>query len=367
MGETTELLSSEDKRSPLRVRIPINPRGGSAHRSQDQPQQSDTATHREKARVRYTVSASLVSLLLILTLFYWRAGSRAAQPPSPISSITTAFNSPPQASTEKARETEAMNFASSKAASNSVPDSLRIFPESQSVTSANSSKAVVVAQHREDVAWLQQLPFDIQRFVYQAENDAAERPVRVNQGETAVYLQYIVEEYSKLADHVAFIHAHQVAKHMPDKLDVLQRLRWDAFPFANLRYVNITFDLWGKWTGDWLCPQNPIGPAPSEEIIWDELRVNQSQLYADVWQELFAKTLGPLPEYVHSPCCAEFVVAKERIQSRPLSFYEDCLNWVEEASSDRYWAGRIFEYMWHIIFGEPAMYYAPVKCELLHC
>lgn len=366
MSDTTELLTSEDKPSPLRVRIPANPHGHQPSRSKSLPHQTDNASHRERTRVRYTLSATALSLLLILSLFYWRAGSRAAYLPSPAISTTSAFHSP-QASTSKAREAEAMNFASSKAAGHSVPDSLQIYPEFQSVTSANSTKAVVVAQHREDVAWLQQLPSGIQRIIYQAENDTAERPVRVNQGETAVYLQYIVEEYNNLPDHAAFVHAHQVAKHMPDKLDILQKLRWDALPYANLRYVNITFDLWGKWTGDWLCPQNPVGPAPSEEIIWDELRVNQSQLFADVWQELFAKSLGPLPEYVHSPCCAEFVVSKERIQSRPLRFYEDCLSWVEEASADRYWAGRIFEYMWHIIFGEPAMYYAPTKCELLVC
>lgn len=260
-----------------------------------------------------------------------------------------------------------MNFASSKAHGLSAKESLHILPKSQSVTSANTTKALVVAQHREDIAWLHHLPSDIHQFVYQAENDTAERPVRVNQGETAVYLQYIVEEYSRLPDHVAFVHAHQEAKHMPDKLDLLTRLKWDAYPYANLRYVNITYDLWGKWTGDWLCPQDPIGPAPSEEILWDELRVNQSRLFANVWEELFVSTLGPLPEYVHAPCCAEFVVSKKRILARPLAFFENCLTWVEQASSDRYWAGRIFEYMWHIIFGEPAMYYAPAKCDLLVC
>ena len=34
---------------------------------------------------------------------------------------------------------------------------------------------------------------------------------------------------------------------------------------------------------------------------------------------------------------------------------------------DRYNAGLILEYSWHIIFGEPPVYHAPPKCELLHC
>ena len=34
---------------------------------------------------------------------------------------------------------------------------------------------------------------------------------------------------------------------------------------------------------------------------------------------------------------------------------------------DRYNAGLILEYSWHIIFGEPPVYHAPPKCDLLHC
>lgn len=365
MSEATRLLSAEEKRSPLRVRIPATSHANDAASTSVKPDAED-ATPRERSRVRYTVSLTVITLMVVLCLMYLKAGSRAAQPSFSSSEASSAPDKPVPITGTSAQNIEAMNFGTLQSAGQST-SSLAVLPTSQSVTSANSSKAVVVAQHREDIAWLKQLAPEVQLFVYQAENDTAERPVRVNQGETAVYLQYIVEEYNNLPDHVVFVHAHQIAQHMPDKLDILQNLRWDAFGYANLRYVNITYDLWGKWTGDWLCPHNPIGPAPSEEILWDELRVNQSKLFADVWGELFVKPLGPLPEYVHAPCCAEFLASKERIRSRPLSFYQTCLAWVEEASSDRYWAGRIFEYVWHMIFGEPAMYYAPGKCELLYC
>ena len=389
--ETDHLLASDQKRSPLRVRIPSNPY---ATDTSSTPSKSDA--HVEGSNLtdsihnKYTLIATTALLLLLLTVLYCKTDGAASEQYSPavrsFSPLHYTNASPARqemavVEQSKVRNEGVKNAAAATSqyiddqapqasASELEPDNTMQTPQvaSKSPSGDDSiSKAVVVAQHREDIAWLKELPTVVHQYVYQAENDTAERPVRVNQGETAAYLQYIVEQYDDLPDSVAFIHAHQVAPHMPDKLDILKKLRWGAFEYANLRYTNVTFDLWGKWTGDWLCPQNPLEPPPSDEIVWDELRVNQSQLFADVWQELFEGSVGSVPQYVHSPCCAEFVVSKERIQARPLSFYQNCLTWLEATHSERYWAGRIFEYVWHVMFGEPALYYAPEKCELLYC
>ena len=390
--EADLLLGSDQKRSPLRVRIPSNPY---VNESSSTPSKLNahlgSLSFRESMHNRYHLLATTAVLLLLLTVLYYKSGGAAPQQYSsplhghvPLHNLTamaagldTALTEHTPHSNEDIEDAlaatsrfigqqQASQVPISKAEMSGVPEVLQ--PQTQLSSEEESiTRAVVVAQHREDVAWLEDLPAMLQQFVYQAENSTAERPVRVNQGETAVYLQYIVEQYNNLPDAVAFVHAHQVAPHMPDKLDILNKLRWGAFQYANLRYTNVTYDLWGKWTGDWLCPQNPLKPPPSDEIIWDELRVNQSQLFADVWKELFEGPIGPMPQYVHSPCCAEFVVSRQRIQARPLSFYQDCLTWLEATSSERYWAGRIFEYVWHIVFGETALYFAPEKCELLYC
>ena len=390
--EADLLLGSDQKRSPLRVRIPSNPY---ANESSSTPSKLHahlgSLSFKESIHNRYHLLATTAVLLLLLTVLYYKSGGAAPQQYSspvhghvPLHKLTTTSTSMEIALTEQTphsnEDTEDALAATSHIfdqqqapqASISNAETGRVSEASQPHTKLSTeeesiTRAVVVAQHREDVAWLNDLPAMVQQYVYQAENSTAERPVRVNQGETAVYLQFIVEHYDNLPDATAFIHAHQVAPHMPDKLDILNKLRWDAFEYANLRYTNVTYDLWGKWTGDWLCPQNPLEPPPSDEIIWDELRVNQSQLFADVWKELFEGPIGPMPHYVHSPCCAEFVVSRQRIQARPLSFYQDCLTWLEATSSERYWAGRIFEYVWHIVLGETALYFAPEKCELLYC
>lgn len=41
------------------------------------------------------------------------------------------------------------------------------------------------------------------------------------------------------------------------------------------------------------------------------------RLWWQVWNETFAKWLGPLPEALHGPCCAEFIVSRERIEAHP--------------------------------------------------
>ncbi len=51
-----------------------------------------------------------------------------------------------------------------------------------------------------------------------------------------VYIQYIVEHYDRLPASIVFMHAHRSAWHRGDAVGLLQRLRWGAVPFANLRY-----------------------------------------------------------------------------------------------------------------------------------
>ena len=73
------------------------------------------------------------------------------------------------------------------------------------------------------------------------------------------------------------------------------------------------------------------------EVVWDEDRVALSRMYAQLWGLLFETELGPLPEWVHSPCCAEFMVSRERVRLRPLAFYASLLNWLGHTSQVPAW------------------------------
>ncbi|KAK7732784.1 hypothetical protein SLS57_000727 [Botryosphaeria dothidea] len=79
---------------------------------------------------------------------------------------------------------------------------------------------------------------------------------------------------------------------------------------------------------------------------------------AGVW-ELFFDT--PCPEVIAAPCCAQFAVSRDQIMMRPLEDYVLYRQWLMETDLDDDNSGRIFEYLWHIIFGrEPVQMEAQV-------
>lgn len=86
-----------------------------------------------------------------------------------------------------------------------------------------------------------------------------------------------------------------------------------------------------------------------------------------VWPELFASELGEVPTDLSAPCCAEFIVNRDRVLAHPKSFYVSMRDWIIETELGRYRSGRVFEYMWHVIFGEADVIQAVAECVLLHC
>ena len=61
---------------------------------------------------------------------------------------------------------------------------------------------------------------------------------------------------------------------------------------------------------------------PLNRIRWSYNReLRDSKILAAAWQEVFLGLLGPLPETIHSPCCAEFVVTRAQVLRRPRDFY----------------------------------------------
>ena len=48
-------------------------------------------------------------------------------------------------------------------------------------------------------------------------------------------------------------------------------------------------------------------------------------------------------------------------------FYEHLRDWIVETELDRYRSGRVFEYMWAVMFGAPAVSEPLEECDLLTC
>ncbi|KAL8792954.1 MAG: hypothetical protein Q9195_004451 [Heterodermia aff. obscurata] len=94
----------------------------------------------------------------------------------------------------------------------------------------------------------------------------------------------------------------------------------------------------------------------------EELIGKQEESYlAKSWSELFP--LEPFPPYLAQPCCAQFAVSSERINSIPRSRFAFYRDWMIKTPLTDYVSGRIMEYSWQYIFtGKGAMCPAEHLC-----
>ena len=102
------------------------------------------------------------------------------------------------------------------------------------------------------------------------------------------------------------------------------------------------------------CRWNP--GCPSGVQIHQEKSKEQSSyeaVFEDSWKSIFQNS--DVPEVVGSGCCAQFAVSKQRIRARSHGFYVHLRKWLLNTNLDDATSGRVMEYLWHIIFGAPAV------------
>lgn len=185
-----------------------------------------------------------------------------------------------------------------------------------------------------------------QHAVYVVDDLDAPLHTTVNKGREAnVYLTYIIDNYESLPPTIAFVHSHEdgfpQAWHTDapnySNVESLQSLNLDFVQrngYANLRCISIPG-----------CPDE-IQPFRQP---YEEYRTSE-HAYAEAWRHLFSN--DDVPNVVGTPCCAQFAVSRDQVRMRPLEFYTKAHHWLLETSLDDDTSGRVFEYMWHIIFGQ---------------
>lgn len=262
---------------------------------------------------------------------------------------------------------------------------------------------VIVARLAEDISWLPMQLGDIPVVVYQfvpnleqhrqycppgQEDDWPQQCPHYAAGhvgrEASAYLQFIHDHYDNLPSSMLFLHGHEKGWHRGSAAGLIRKLKWGALPFANLRHWGYTdWDCHSEThqqRGEWPCASLGYCLTPREPAAANDPALNEpqgarfyaagaSQMLAERWAALFQAEFGELPEQVVPPaCCAEFMVSRERVLQRPLSFYRNALDVFQAAQDvDSFALGVSFEVMWHMIFGEPAVMHAASKCDLLEC
>ena len=174
---------------------------------------------------------------------------------------------------------------------------------------------------------------------------------RSRQGrEVAAYLSFILDYYDALPKYALFVHAAEDQWHndilskysnQPETIRSFRTAAVDASGFVNLRCR--------------LSPSCPVAVHPAHATDLD-MKVQNDKSYVDIYREIFDVAHDEVPETIGAVCCAQFAVSRERILQRPRADYERFLAWADGTSwTDSFGVGLLFEKLWHIIFGMPAV------------
>ncbi|KAF2114393.1 hypothetical protein BDV96DRAFT_494714 [Lophiotrema nucula] len=214
-------------------------------------------------------------------------------------------------------------------------------------TGAKEKELVVASMRGDDTSWLDEWFGNWTTNVYVVNDPSAQLTVTKNKGREAMpFLTYIIDRYESLPDVSIFIHSLRYQWHnedpMYDGVPVLQRLRLKHVQdrgFVALRC---------SWTMG--CPAELHPNSPSDAT---DDRSQNEQAWAGVFLQLFPSE--EVPDAVGAHCSSQFAVSRERIHARPKSKYEEIRMWLLETKLEDAISGRIIEYMWHMIFGMPAV------------
>ncbi|KAJ5795328.1 hypothetical protein N7457_001927 [Penicillium paradoxum] len=223
-------------------------------------------------------------------------------------------------------------------------------PSRPKVTPKTDRTIILGKMSYENTDWLEDGLPEWQHAVYTVDNPEAPLSVERNKGkESNAYLQYILDNYDKLPEYMVFLHAHQFSNHVEfweqDNVLTVQKLQLDYLRQAG--YANLRCD-WGPGCPDEVQPFRQAAGRTTELA------------FAGAWIRIFNNT--NVPETVAAPCCAQFAVTKDQVLQRPRSDYEWYHHWLMTTELDDETSGRVFEYLWHIIFGQDPVF-CPTKVQ----
>lgn len=300
------------------------------------------------ATTRLSGKAGRVALVGFLVLCIYTLFSFYQQDRIHLERITTGFRILQHQEASNVSTTD--NIPHASASSEPAASAKQIEISGPDYASGGPSVELVVASlSTENTSWIaEQLP-DWDARIYHVDDASAALTVPLNKGKEAmVYLTWIIDSYNNLPDIAIFTHASRFQWHNDDPdydgLAVLRKLQLsyvEAQGYVNLRCT-------------WIlgCP---VEIRPLE----DENSVDEYKKAARAFKKSFEEILPgeEVPEAVGQSCCAQFAVTRASILARDRSAYEGMRQWILDTDLQDHESGRVFEYMWHIIFGK-----APVYC-----
>ncbi|OJJ32782.1 hypothetical protein ASPWEDRAFT_114947 [Aspergillus wentii DTO 134E9] len=207
---------------------------------------------------------------------------------------------------------------------------------------------VFAATRRSNMSWVGENLPGWRWNIYRVDDEKAELTVPVNKGnEAMVYLTYLIDRYSTLPEMAVFMHDGRYQWHndnpLYDSVISIQNLNFTfvkSTGYVNLRCSNILG-----------CPAE-LEPARYLRERPNDFDHPTAMEFPNSFMELFPGR--SVPEKVGTPCCSQFAVSREVILRRPVEEYIRYREWLVKTDLPSDITGRIFEYLWHMIFGKPA-------------
>ncbi|KAF2085935.1 hypothetical protein K490DRAFT_12657, partial [Saccharata proteae CBS 121410] len=202
----------------------------------------------------------------------------------------------------------------------------------------------------EDTTWVAEDLPDWQHAIYlvDAPANTTEPHTPLNKGREAMaYLTYIIDHYGSFPSVVAFIHSHRDKFWHSDGMP--GRGNWLALRVLNTDYIQ---------DAGYASLRCALGPGcPAEVQPFREagpLNVAYERNMSSVWEAFWPGE--ECPKIIAAPCCAQFAVSGAQIMKREREEYVRYRDWLVETSIGDSNSGRIFEYLWHVIFGQDPVF-----------
>lgn len=175
---------------------------------------------------------------------------------------------------------------------------------------------------------------------------------RPDKGRVAdAYLTYLIENYYNLPETMVFLNGNPTnhdSEPNYNKVEAVENLHINFI--QNTGFANLRCESKAGCMANHLSTKHPS----------DELRTLEATM-PNVWKEIFGNE--DVPEKLASPCCSEFAVSRAQVQKRSVKEYLKYWEWLNKTIMDDDSSGRVFEYLWHVIFGK-----VPENCpELQIC
>ncbi len=180
---------------------------------------------------------------------------------------------------------------------------------------------VCIAHYNEDLNWVKNLRYP--STIVSRNGIPAETPP--NKGnEVSSFLEYIINNYDNLADYTFFVHGHRNSWHNAENVD-------EFINRCTLRHNYYNFN------------DMPLGPLSYFEkdiqpCIPEFQNISRIIDYDIKWDQIMYRA------------CAQFYVKRELIQQYPKEVYQKLYDYLMATHLQSYYSGRLFEYVWHIIF-----------------